>query len=693
KMTAGPDPAGSNRGSGATVRTYVGHAGKLNALGVTPDGKLLVTGSDDKTVRVWDVAGGKQLFTFQGHTDAVTAIAIRPDGKQAASGSEDGSIRLWPLSATDEHRAFTEATDFVWSVAVSPDGKQFAAAGADRTVRVYDTLSGKLVKTLTGHKGAIPAVTFVGNGSVASASGDKLVKVWDIATGTATDLSGHGSAVLAVAADDAGKLLVSGSVDKSVNGWDPASGKELWTWTGKSAACAVAVRKDGKRVAVGTADGWLTILAPAGSGEPKVVGAVSAHGAGVAGVAFSPDGARAATCGGDGLVRIWDLSGDGSPTAVGKFEPPARSGSAATPITAVAWSADGRLVAFAGADSVTRVWDVQSGNEVRGFRGHTEWVTAVAFLPDGKGVISAGVDKAVRLFELASREASAPPGHTQPVRGVAVSRDGKFAATGSLDKTVRVWDLSTGNEVAVLTGSADAVNTVGFAGPNTVVAAGSDQKLRWWTIDPPKETRTVSTGSAFFMAVAPDGSRVAVVSAREGDKQAVFDVFAGKADPTQLTDKGRVVSSATISADGTIGATGGQDGVVRLWDLDKKDRLGGDWPLFQDAVGDLALTPDKKTLIAIDANGTVKVADVAKREVSKTFPAVEGTVAGLVMSPTGDRFATLSAEGVVKTWNLDGKQLRSWKLPTPPGAAAFTPDGKKLVTGNANGTAYVLELP
>ncbi|HVK19132.1 MAG TPA: WD40 repeat domain-containing protein [Fimbriiglobus sp.] len=696
KMTAGPDPAGSSPGSGATVRTYAGHAAKLNALGVTPDGKLLVTGSDDKTVRVWDVAGGKQLYSFQGHPEEVTAVAVRPDGKQAASGSVDGSIKLWPLSATDEHRASTEATDSVWAVAVSPDGKQIVSGGADKAVRVYDAGSGKLVKTLTGHKGAVPAVTFVGNAAVASASGDKLVKVWDVASGNAADLVGHGAAVLAVAADGAGRLLVSGSADRSVRGWDPATGKVLWTWSGKSAVCALAVRTDGKRVAVGTADGWLTLLAPAGSDAPKVVGSVSAHGAGVAGVALSPDGSRAVTCGGDGLVRVWNLPESGPPTASGKFETPTRNGPDAAPVTAVAWSADGRLIASAGADGVTRVWDVQAGNEVRGFRGHTEWVTSVGFLPDGKGVVSAGVDKAVRLFELASREMASPPGHTQPVRGVAISRDGKFAATGSLDKTVRVWDLSSGKEIAVLVGATDAVNTVSFAGPNTVVAAGTDQKLRWWTVDPPKETRTAPIGPAFFMTVAPDGKRVAVVSTRDGDKQAVCEVFTGAAEPTQLTDKGsegNEVRAGTFAADATIGVIGWKDGVVRLWDLGKKDRLGSDWALFKDAVGDLALTPDKKTLVAIDANGTVKVADVAKREDRKTFAAVDGTVAGLVMSPTGDRFATLSAEGEVKVWGLDGQELRSWALPSPPGAAAFTPDGKKLVTGNADGTACVLELP
>ncbi len=694
KLHSGPDPTGMNPGTGATVRSYIGHGEKINCLGVTTDGKLLVTGSHDRSVRVWDVTSGKPLFSFQGHTGQVTALAVRPDGRQAASGGDDGAVRLWPLSSTDEHRTFGEATEPLWAVAVSPDGKRFAAAGADKTIRIYDTLSGKVEKTLTGHKGAVPTLAFLGNGVLASGAGDKLVKLWDVASGTARDLTGHTSAVLGLAADEAGKLLVSGAVDKTVRGWD-AAGKPLWTWTGKSAVCAVAVRKDGQRLAVGTADGWLTLLAVAGS-EPKVVGAVAAHGAGVAGVAFHPDGGRIATCGGDGIVRTWSVPETGSPLQTGRLEPPLRTTTAGalSPITGLAYSADGKMLAFVGSDAVTRVWDAQTGTELRGFRGHTDWATGVAFLPDGRGVVSVGVDKAARVFELARQETITPPGHTHSVRCVAVSRDGKYIATGSVDKSIRVWEVATGKEVATLIGSPEVLNAVAFAGPGQVVSGGDDGRVRWWSINPAREIRSVPTSRVFNVAASADGARVVAIWIRGNEKHSGFETFDANGMATApLTERGRDLTCATVSSDGTMVATGGEDGVVRLWDLTTKDRVGADWPLFTTDVADLALTPDKKTLVAIDIRGTVLVADVAKRAAGEAIKAVAAGVAGITVSPTGDKFATLALDGEVKVWDMSGKELRSWKLSSPPGAAAFTPDGKKLVTGNADGTAFVLDVP
>lgn len=102
RLTAGPKPDGTTAGNTSTkLRDYSGHAGAVTCLALVPDGTLLVTGGEDKTVRIWEVTSGKQLRAFQGHLGKVTATAARGDGKQVASASEDGAIRVWDL-ATDE---------------------------------------------------------------------------------------------------------------------------------------------------------------------------------------------------------------------------------------------------------------------------------------------------------------------------------------------------------------------------------------------------------------------------------------------------------------------------------------------------------------------------------------------------------------------------------------------------------------
>jgi len=712
RLTVGPKPDGESAPNTATkIRDYIGHSGPVNGLAVTADGKLLVTAGDDKTVRVWDVASAKQLRAFQGHQTKLIAVAVRPDGRQIASASDDGGIRVWDLNTTDEHRAVTDSKESLWAVAVSADGKRIAAGGADKKVRVYIGEGAKLETELDA--GApVTALAFLPDGNrLVVAGGDKAAKVWDVtAKKVVAELPGHGLAVLAVAVSEDGKTAFTGAADSAVRAFDPATGKELWKWASKKAATALAVRKGGKQLAVGTAEGALTVIDASGA-TPKEVLSQVAHVAGVSCAAYSPDGDRLATVGGDGVLKVWAVADTGAPALLVKFESQAAATGAtgAPPLSAVAFAPDGRFVAAAGSDSVVRVWDVQTKSEVRGLRGHSDWVTAVAFGPEGRFVASVAAerDNALRVFELPALETgSGAGGHALAVNAVAVSPNGKFAATAGTDQTMKVWDIATGKELATLVGNADVPYALAFLANDALVMGGSTQtgdngRLHLWGTTPARLAKSATTGVVYTVVPARDGTKFAVWAARPavGDvTNSAYEIYDAKGElVSTLLDKGRNVRSATFTPDLAWAVAGDEAGTLRIWDVAKKERIGGDWPLFQQKFQDVGVAPNKKLVVAADTEGTVKVADTEKREVLASGKPHKSGVRSLYVSPTGTTFLTVSNDRELKVWALgtdkELKELRAWALPVSVNGAAFTPDGSRVVTANADGTAYVLDLP
>lgn len=719
RLTFGPKPDGTSAGNTAARSSeYLGHTGAVTSLALVPkDGTLFVSGGEDKFVRVWEVASKKQIRSFQGHLSRVTAVAARGDGLQIASGSEDGSIRMWDLNATDEHRALKEAGDSLWAVAFSPDGKRVAAAGADRTVRVYQSETGKLEAALEGARSPITSLAFFPDSNrLVAAGGDKVVVVWDVGKRKAIkEFKGHESAILSVAVSDDSKLIVSGGAvgDRTVRGFNPDGDKAAWTYTARSAVCAVAIRKGSKQAAVGLADGSLVTL-DITRATPKDV-TQSAHVAGVACVAYSPDGQRLASVGGDGILRVWSVADTGALTQLVKFDGQAKTNTPGsfTPLTGVAVAPNGRSVAAVGADGVVHVWDVESKSEIRGLRGHLDWVTAVAFSPDGRFVASVGVDKdrALRIFEMPSLETSATGGHAVGVNAVAVSPDGKTVATAGADQTIKLWDLATGRLIGTLIGNSDTPHALAFLGNRAVVLGGSlpngvTGRLHYWRTAPAAVTASTATGEVYSLMAAADGSRVAAWASRQAVGEAknnAYEIYDAKGTLlSSVTDKGREVSCSTFSSDLAWAVAGDDAGTVRIWDLAKKERLGDDYPVHVNRVVDLGITPDKQTLVVADAKGLIKIANIAdhkQREVLGSVVAHPDGVRALLVSPAGKTFVTVGADNEIKVWSLapqaikEPRALRSWKLPVSVNAVTYTPDGRQAVTANADGTAYILELP
>lgn len=295
------------------LRTLEGHTNIVRSVTFSPTEKLLASGSDDWTVRLWDPTGGKCLRTLEGHTDYVWDIAFSPDGSLLASASSDHTVRLWDPASGKCLRKLKGHPREVMSVAFSPDGGLLASASQDQTVRLWDTKSGgllrkgKCLRTLRGHKGIVWDVTFNPDGSLlASSSTDATVRLWDPASGECLrTLKGHSSGcVRSVAFNFDGSLLASGSEDKTVRLWDPASGKCLRTLKGHTFVVeSVAFSPEGNLLCSAGPGDTVRFWDPANGECLRTY--KRGHSLAVMSVAFSPDGSLLASASQDKTVRLW----------------------------------------------------------------------------------------------------------------------------------------------------------------------------------------------------------------------------------------------------------------------------------------------------------------------------------------------------------------------------------------------------
>ena len=692
--------------SAKAIRVYDGHSSKINILATVPGSKQLLSGGDDSTVRLWDAESGKTEHIFELQQDTVTALAMAPDGTFAVSGAEDGQMRILHLNPVDESRVNDEATAELWSIAVSPNEKLYATAGADRLIRVYDAATGTLNQTLTGHTFAVTALKFLDDRQLASTSGDKLLKIWDLTTGKAIDCVGHTAAVLTVATTPDAQTLVTGSFDRTLRGWEPKTGKLLWTWQGDSAICSVALSQDGRTAYVGSADGQLSQVDLVAGEKPTLNFAVSAHRHGVAEIVLAPDGFQLATCGGDGNVGLWDCRGRWTIEKLTTIEPKRTEDAKPQPFSTVDFSPSGKYLTFAGADSNLYVWDPIKLNEVRTFRGDDGWITSARFGKTSDELYSVSTDKSVRRYEFSFETARSNLGHSMAVNSIAISPDHRHLATASADRTIKIWDLKpgtaiTGTVAQTLIGSQDEVAVIQFLDNDHLASNSADGKIRIWSLKSGEIIRTAPTGKAFVMGVTPDGKQVSAIYNVEnplGTFTVYIDTFqTSDLKLEEIVEKNRKAVCGTFSPDMSLALTGDGDGTIRIWDVATRKQVGGDWSLFDQKSGDVAFTPDNKTLVGMDTSGSIKIANIAERSAKEAFPAFsddqERVIVGIMISPDGKRFCTFFQSGELVLWSIEGKRLRDWKLPGELSSLAFIPETNSIATGSMDGTVLILNAP
>jgi eukaryotic-like serine/threonine-protein kinase len=461
----------------------------------SPDGARLATGNTDGTGRVWDAAGGRELFTLRGHAGGVYCVSWSPDGQRLATGSWDGTAKEWDAAGGRGLLTLLGPTSGVSSVAWSPDGKQVATASGDGTAKVWDAAGGRELLTLRGHAspvkdehwspGPFSSVAWSPDGKqVATASGDGRAKVWDAAGGRELlTLRGHAGGVWSVCWSPDGQRLVTASGDGTARVWQVSGGREMLRLEGHMGyVTSVAWSPDGIRLATGSLDGTAKVWAVDGG---RGLLTLKGYTGGVYSVAWSPDGTRLITGRVDGTARVWQASGDRELLTLR-----GHTGG----VWSVSWSPDGQRLATTSGDGTAKVWAADGGRGLLTLKGHTSGVSSVAWSPDATRLATGSRDGTAKVWDNASgRELLTLKGHTSGVWSVSWSPDGRRLATGSVDGTVKVWDAASAEAVQEWAHQDSAVQDLlalnAFGGPH---AQGF---LRTWLLLLPLPLASGETGA------------------------------------------------------------------------------------------------------------------------------------------------------------------------------------------------------
>ena len=526
------------------------------ATAMASDPRLFAAADTESDPRVWSMLDGRLIPVPREAGRQVTGLAFSPVGKTLAVAHQRG-VQLWNLDAAVPVRlALPGAPGNVRDLVFSPDGRTMAVAGDDRIVALLDVVRMQLQRRLPPQPKPFNQMVFSGDGrTLAVGDFDGNVTLWDVDTGVPRSPldKAHTGQITRLAFSPDGRTLASGSLDKTIVLWNVKDGTPL-------------ARR------------------------------LKAHRGSVDQLAFSPDGRTLASAGKDKAVILWDLSKDYVRHGVFDLRTYAMS--------AVTFDRAGGELALSSEDASVWLWDV-AGGRWRGvtLRGHEDPLTAVAFSPDGRLLASGSEDKTVWLWDAASHKPRGAPlaGHDKRVKALAFSPDSGTLASGGRDGRVVLWNLADGQPRRLPDKHKDEVTSLAFhPGGRLLASASRDKSVIVWDIERRAEVgkRIPEAGLEVNAVIfSPDGKML--VTAADG-KVGFWNAETGEALGQPLEHVG-VSSLAFEPKRGLILASGGSDGLVRLWDVPKRAAIGEPFVGHDGTVWSLSFRADGKALASVDS--------------------------------------------------------------------------------------------
>jgi WD40 repeat protein len=633
--------------SGKLLRTMKGHFGAVRAVAVTEDGRYAASGGEDAVIRLWEVSSGKCLKTMQGHTGSINGVALSRDGKLVVSAGVDGTLRFWAGGTGQCLRLEPAHQGFIWGVAMTPNGLLAVSAGEDETVYVWDVETGQQLNAFTGHSGGIRSVGISNDGRIAISAGDDgTIRVWDLKADMCLHvMRGHQGEVTRVSISPDGRyaMSVGNETDKTIRFWHLDNGRCRRSITGEGVITDVAVSADGTMALEASADMVLRLwqlpselpLAPPMVVRPrKSVDILTNQRAFVEALqtAYAELEKGRFTQSLDALRKVRDLPG---------YE--------RSPECLHLWS---YIARFAARRNIQSAWVVQT------LEGHRGRVTGVEITDSGEHATTVGEDGMLRMWELATGQSlGVIKAHNDPLTDVALSGEGRIALTWADEKIITVWDLGSCERIRQLQGHEGRVISCAVSRDGGLaISCSPDESVRVWNPVSGRLVRKMQ-GLGSTVAISSDG-RLGALALFGGDIW-VFDIRLGQAIQTLRGHDG-LVHGMRFTPDGRTLVSVSEDQSVRNWDLTQGRCTLKHMKAHERGINGVAIMADGRHGITASKDRTLKVWDLRHEREPISLVGHDGPVTDVATTADGRLAVSTCTDGVTRVWHLD------WELDANP---------------------------